>query len=152
MTASLAGSSAFGVAQMVGNGWQWTNSVFAPFPGFQCEGLVSRLFGKLLRQRALCDERRLAPNAQTAIATIVPELVPPRLPLYLRDVPLRGELESDMLASAQQQTSQFASDVAEGLSRPGQKKLAPRYFYDDLGKQPVRGNHSPARIRTHARR
>jgi formylglycine-generating enzyme required for sulfatase activity len=34
VTASLVGSSAFGVAQMVGNGWQWTNSVFAPFEGF----------------------------------------------------------------------------------------------------------------------
>jgi dimethylhistidine N-methyltransferase len=38
-----------------------------------------------------------------------------------------------MPASAQQQMSQFALDVAEGLSLTGQKKLAPRYFYDDLG-------------------
>ncbi len=29
--------------------------------------------------------------------------------------------------------SQFALDVAEGLSRVPQKKLSPRYFYDDLG-------------------
>src|SRR5947199_1036651 len=28
---------------------------------------------------------------------------------------------------------QFALDVAEGLAVDGQKKLAPRYFYDDLG-------------------
>jgi len=27
--------SAFGVEQMVGNGWEWTSTVFAPFPGFQ---------------------------------------------------------------------------------------------------------------------
>ncbi len=38
-----------------------------------------------------------------------------------------------MLASVREQLSQFALDVAEGLSQPGQKKLAPRYFYDDLG-------------------
>jgi L-histidine Nalpha-methyltransferase len=38
-----------------------------------------------------------------------------------------------MLATTQQQVSQFALDVAEGLSKVGQKKLAPRYFYDDLG-------------------
>jgi dimethylhistidine N-methyltransferase len=38
-----------------------------------------------------------------------------------------------MLASAREQLSQFALDVAEGLSQAGQKKLAPRYFYDDLG-------------------
>jgi iron(II)-dependent oxidoreductase len=30
-----AGDSAFGVSQLVGNGWEWTSTPFAPFPGFQ---------------------------------------------------------------------------------------------------------------------
>src|SRR3954451_8800605 len=30
-------------------------------------------------------------------------------------------------------SSQFASDVAEGFSARGYKRIAPRYFYDDLG-------------------
>lgn len=29
------GDSAFGIAQLVGNGWEWTSTVFAPFPGFR---------------------------------------------------------------------------------------------------------------------
>jgi iron(II)-dependent oxidoreductase len=29
------GNSAFGIAQLVGNGWEWTSTVFAPFPGFE---------------------------------------------------------------------------------------------------------------------
>jgi iron(II)-dependent oxidoreductase len=29
------GQSAFGVWDMVGNGWEWTSSEFAPFPGFE---------------------------------------------------------------------------------------------------------------------
>jgi formylglycine-generating enzyme required for sulfatase activity len=33
--ATPAGDSAFGVSQLVGNGWQWTNTPFAPFPGFE---------------------------------------------------------------------------------------------------------------------
>ena len=30
-----AGDSAFGVAELVGNGWEWTSTIFKPFPGFQ---------------------------------------------------------------------------------------------------------------------
>jgi gamma-glutamyl hercynylcysteine S-oxide synthase len=30
-----AGSSDFGVADLVGNGWEWTRTSFAPFPGFE---------------------------------------------------------------------------------------------------------------------
>ena len=31
---SPAGDSAFGVSQLAGNGWEWTSTQFAPFPGF----------------------------------------------------------------------------------------------------------------------
>jgi len=30
-----AGASAWGVEDLVGNGWEWTSTRFAPFPGFQ---------------------------------------------------------------------------------------------------------------------
>jgi formylglycine-generating enzyme required for sulfatase activity len=33
--ATPEGDSAFGVSQMVGNGWEWTSTVFGPFPGFK---------------------------------------------------------------------------------------------------------------------
>ncbi len=35
VTATPNGDSAFGVSQLVGNGWQWTQSVFGPLPGFK---------------------------------------------------------------------------------------------------------------------
>ncbi len=33
--ATPQGDSAWGVSQLVGNGWEWTSSVFEPFPGFK---------------------------------------------------------------------------------------------------------------------
>ena len=33
--ATPAGASGFGVAQAVGNGWEWTSTPFAPFGGFE---------------------------------------------------------------------------------------------------------------------
>lgn len=35
VTAYPEGESAFGVADMLGNGWEWTSTVFGPFPGFE---------------------------------------------------------------------------------------------------------------------
>jgi gamma-glutamyl hercynylcysteine S-oxide synthase len=34
-TAFPAGTSAFGVSDLLGNGWEWTRTIFAPFPGFE---------------------------------------------------------------------------------------------------------------------
>lgn len=35
VTATPEGDSAWGVSQLVGNGWEWTSTLFAPFPGFE---------------------------------------------------------------------------------------------------------------------
>jgi ergothioneine biosynthesis protein EgtB len=35
VNAHPAGRSAFGVAGLVGNGWEWTSTLFQPFPGFE---------------------------------------------------------------------------------------------------------------------
>jgi len=35
VTATPLGDSAFGISQLIGNGWEWTSTTFQPFPGFQ---------------------------------------------------------------------------------------------------------------------
>jgi len=39
VSANPYGDSAFGVSQLVGNGWEWTSTPFAAFPGFQPDPL-----------------------------------------------------------------------------------------------------------------
>jgi formylglycine-generating enzyme required for sulfatase activity len=39
VTATPEGDSAFGVSQLVGNGWEWTSSLFEPFSGFKPDSL-----------------------------------------------------------------------------------------------------------------
>lgn len=41
VTESAAGDSAFGVSQLVGNGWEWTSTKFAPFEGFKADPLYA---------------------------------------------------------------------------------------------------------------
>jgi gamma-glutamyl hercynylcysteine S-oxide synthase len=49
VTATPLGDSAFGLSQLVGNGWEWTSTTFQPFPGFQTfsfyPGYSARFFG-----------------------------------------------------------------------------------------------------------
>ena len=85
-----AGRSAWGVHDLVGNGWEWTSSIFRPFPGFEAERIVSRVLGGLLRRVALRDEGRVAGDGARTAAALVPQLVPPALSLRLRSVSLRG--------------------------------------------------------------
>jgi formylglycine-generating enzyme required for sulfatase activity len=41
VTESAAGDSAFGVSQLVGNGWEWTSTKFGPFEGFKADPLYA---------------------------------------------------------------------------------------------------------------
>ena len=71
-----AGASAWGVEDLVGNGWEWTSTPFAPFPGFQRDGVVSRVLRGFLRRRTLRDEGRVAGDRSRAAAAELPQLVP----------------------------------------------------------------------------
>jgi L-histidine Nalpha-methyltransferase len=106
---------------------------FCSSAGLQSARDLSWILGKLLRRGALRPKGWFAADCRAIASTIVPQLVPPRLSVCVRNVSLRGQLGPPMSAAVKSQLSQFALDVAEGLSGPGQKKIPPRYFYDHLG-------------------
>ncbi|AHE97795.1 selenoneine synthase SenA [Thioalkalivibrio paradoxus] len=62
-----AGDSAFGCRQMLGNAWEWTDTVFAPYPGFtpdMYQDYSQPLFGqtRVLRGGAWATRSRLIRN------------------------------------------------------------------------------------------
>jgi iron(II)-dependent oxidoreductase len=67
--AFLAGDSAFGCRQMIGNVWEWTESAFYPFPGYLVDWPYKEYsapwFGyrKVLKGGAWTTRSRLANNS-----------------------------------------------------------------------------------------
>ncbi len=92
VTATPLGDSAFGISQLVGNGWEWTSTVFQPFPGFQplsfYPGYSARFFDGehyVLKGASSRTDVEIA-------APIISQLVPARLPLCLCRISLCGGL------------------------------------------------------------
>ena len=86
-----AGASAWGVEDLVGNGWEWTSTRVRAVSRLPRDGVVSGVLGRLLRRRALRHEGRVAGDRARAAAADLPQLVPPALSVRLRDLPLRRE-------------------------------------------------------------
>ena len=74
--ATPGSDSSFGAAQMVGNGWEWTSTVFAPFDGFRQFSTYPGYSSNFLRRRAFRVEGRISEDRGTAVAAIIPQLVP----------------------------------------------------------------------------
>ena len=62
-----AGRSAYGVADLIGNGWEWTRTVFAPFEGFEPFPFLSRLLREFLRRETLRPEGRLGAHGHACM-------------------------------------------------------------------------------------
>ena len=90
-----AGASAWGVHDLVGNGWEWTSTIFGPFPGFSPMASYPEVLGRLLRRPALRDEGRLAGDGTGAPAPQLPQLVQAELSVRVRDVQDGGAMTAD---------------------------------------------------------
>src|SRR2546428_9302724 len=101
------------------------DDVLSALPRLPALSVLSRLLGAFLRRRPLRAERGLAADGGAASAALVPQLVPAELSLRLRRLPVRWELMQALL--------DFAREVRDGLSKPGQRELPSIYLYDEIG-------------------
>ena len=87
---SRPGASAWGVHELVGNGWEWTCTPFAPFPGFapmpRYPGYSADFFDG---SHFVLLGGSWATDADARAAQL-PQLVPAPLPVRLLEVPLRA--------------------------------------------------------------
>ena len=86
------GASAWGIYDLVGNGWEWTETPFVRLPGIRgVDPGLPGVLGRLLRRQALRAQGRIVGDGGGARAPQLSELVPGALPVRLRQVPLRLE-------------------------------------------------------------
>ena len=131
--------SAFGAVEMIGNGWEWTSSVFAPFAGFEPFPFYPGYSANFFDGQHLRHERRVAAHRRLHAAAVIPQLVSTTLSIRVRRLSLR-ELErgtSPMIVSQELTIFEqsFAADVQAGLNQPGQKELPSKYLYDTVGSR-----------------
>ena len=123
VTSMPAGNSAFGIAQLVGNGWEWTSTVFNPFAGFQAfpfyPGYSEPFFsgGHYVMKGG---------SARTAARLLRRSFRNWFRPTTGISIPVFDASRTEMSVPSTSATLlSFASDVRAGLSKSGQREPPP---------------------------
>ena len=75
-----AGASAWGVEDLVGNGWEWTSTIFAPFPGFRALASYPEYSADFFDGQHFVIKGASPATARELLRPLVPQLVPARYP------------------------------------------------------------------------
>ena len=81
--------SAFGVHDMVGNGWEWTSTVFSAFPGFEPFPFYRGYSADFFDGKHFVMKGGSPRTAACMLRPHISQLVPGTLPIRLRGIPLR---------------------------------------------------------------
>ena len=92
VSATPDSDSHYGVAQMVGNGWEWTSTVFEPFPGFEPSANYPGYSQNFFDGHHYVLKGGILPDGETTDSSVVPKLVSPGLSVRLLDFPARRKL------------------------------------------------------------
>ena len=131
-----AGASAWGVHDLVGNGWEWTSTVFDGFPGFAPMASYPEYSADFFDGLHYVIKGASPATATGLVRRSLRNWFRPHYPFVLRGdrLPLRGGPAAVTGAVTVAVRDRLAADVRRDLGRP-RKQLQPRYLYDALGSR-----------------
>ena len=118
------GASAWGIQDLVGNGWEWTSTPFAPFPGFQARPSYPEYSADFF------DGRHFVIKGASPVTAS--ELLRPTFRNWFRRATRTFMPHSAASGTTLTDHRGFAEDVAYYLSLTP-RQLPSRYLYDELG-------------------
>jgi dimethylhistidine N-methyltransferase len=130
------GRSAFGLDGLLANGWEWTSSLFAPFRGFQAHPSYAGYSADFFDGRHYVLKGGSARTAACMLRRSFRNWFQPHYQyVYAGFRCAKGVRPMATRALAPDEVSAFAADIRNGLTKSGQKELASKFLYDELGSK-----------------
>ena len=126
-----AGASAWGVHDLVGNGWEWTSTIFAPVRGFAPMPSYPEYSADFFDGQHYVMKGASPATARELIRPSFRNWFRRELSLRVREVP-DAPRSGDHQTSTARSSPEFAADVARDLALTP-KQLQSKYLYDALG-------------------
>ena len=131
------GASAWGVHDLVGNGWEWTSTVFGPFDGFAPMASYPEYSADFFDGQHYVMKGASPATARELVRRSFRNWFRAELSVHVREVQnsvnaMQSLASPDNATATRRSPIEFAADVRRDLQLTP-KQLQSKYFYDALG-------------------